>query len=293
MAIEELTGIIEELRSGGVVPYLGPGVLSDVRDKETGETIPADSDSLILAMNNGRMMSQRLMYEFPRAAMHVEQRRGRVYIDHFLTHTYGKRQWTRSAVHEWIAKLLPEYVVDVNRDTQLLDSYAGTPHILVLGTARIMGSEYRYNLYQYDGESYRPVGPDEANWSGPILFKPMGAPLPEPQYIASDADYVDYITELMGGFAIPEFMKGYRKGLKYLFLGMRFTRDTERMVMSDIIQGADMPSGWALIPEPTDKERRFCARQGIEILEVDTDALLAADAQPQSGKAAASASAGL
>lgn len=277
MQAAEVSRIIEELHAGTLVPYLGPGVLRDVRDVENGEPMPADSDSLILAMNNGRLMSQRLMYEFPRAAMHVEQRRGRAYIEHFLTHTYGRRQWTRSAVHDWLASIGPEYVVDINRDTQLLDSYAGIPHILVMGTARIMGSDYRYKLYQNDGSGYSEVEPDAANWAGPILFKPMGSPRPEPEYIASDADYVDYITELMGGFAIPDFLKGYRKGLQYLFLGMRFTRDTERMVMADIVQGADMPTGCALIPEPTDKERRFCARQGIEILELDTDALLEAD----------------
>lgn len=277
MATADLSGILDELRTGALVPYLGPGVLRDVRDVENGEPMPADSDSLILAMNNGRLMSQRLMYEFPRAAMHVEQRRGRAYIEHFLTHTYGRRQWTRAAVHDWLAGVGPEYVVDINRDTQLLDSYAGTPHLLIMGTARIMGSEFRYKLYQYDGTGYAAVEPEAANWAGPILFKPMGAPRPEPEYIASDADYVDYITELMGGFAIPDFLKGYRQGLKYLFLGMRFTRDTERMVMADIVQGADVPTGWALIPEPTEKERRFCARQGIEILEMDADALLEAD----------------
>ena len=277
MAVPELSEILEELRAGRAVPYLGPGVLSDVRDAESGEPMPADSDGLILAMNNGRMMSQRLMYEFPRAAMHIEQRRGRVFVDHFLTHTYGKRQWTRAAVHDWLASLRPEYVVDINRDTQLLDNYADTPHILIKGTARIMGSDYRFKLFQYDGNDYREVGLEEANWAGPILFKPLGGPLPEPDYIASDADFVDYITELMGGFAIPDFLKGYRKGLKYVFLGMRFTRDTERMVMSDIIYGSDNPAGWALIPEPTDKERRFCDRQGIEILEIDTNTLLDAD----------------
>jgi hypothetical protein len=46
---------------------------------------------------------------------------------------------------------------------------------------------------------------------------------------------------------------------------MRFTRDTERMVMSDIIYAADEPAGWAFIPEPTDKERRFCLDgQGVK-----------------------------
>ncbi|MEJ2655317.1 MAG: SIR2 family protein, partial [Acidihalobacter sp.] len=100
---------------------------------------------------------------------------------------------------------------------------------------------------------------------------------PEPSFIASDADYVDYITELMGGFAVPAFLKRRREGLRYLFVGLRMLRDTERMVLSDLIYAnAGEPAGWALIPEPTAKEERFCARQGIEIVEADTDDLLAA-----------------
>jgi hypothetical protein len=104
----------------------------------------------------------------------------------------------------------------------------------------------------------------------------MGSPRPDAVYIASDADYVDYITELMGGFAIPDFLKEYRKAKQYLFVGMRFQRDTERMVMSDITYAADEPKGWALLPNPTDKEKRYCARQGIELLDADVNDLLAA-----------------
>ena len=33
-------------------------------------------------------------------------------------------------------------------------------------------------------------------------------------------------------------------------------------------------SGWALIAEPTDKERRFCANQGIVIVEATVSDLL-------------------
>jgi hypothetical protein len=104
----------------------------------------------------------------------------------------------------------------------------------------------------------------------------MGSPLPDATYIASDADYVDYITELMGGFAIPDFLKEYRKQKQYLFLGLRLTRDTERMVLSDTIYAAAEPGGWALIPEATEKEKRFCSKKGIEIIEADISDLLAA-----------------
>jgi len=87
---------------------------------------------------------------------------------------------------------------------------------------------------------------------------------------------VYYITELMGGFAIPGPLKKYRQGKKYLLAGLRLTRDSERMVMSDIIYGADpTQAGWVLIAEPNDKERRFCKKMGLEIVEADVAELLA------------------
>ncbi|KEA62583.1 hypothetical protein ADIMK_3055 [Marinobacterium lacunae] len=268
---EELT---DGIKSGQIVPYLGAGALKDVTNRLDGSPIPADSDSLILAMNGGQPMAPRLMYEFPRAAMSMENKKGRSFVTRFLNETYGEKQWSRGQLHDWLAALKPNYVVDINRDTQLLDSYADTEHTLIMGVARIMASEYRFKLFHYDGSIYKEIALEAVNPALPILFKPHGAPKPEANYIAADADFVDYITELMGGFAIPAFLKEYRQHKQYLFLGMRFNRDTERMVMSDIIYAADEPAGWAFIPEPTDKERRFCKLKKIEIIEEDWDALI-------------------
>ncbi len=259
--------LLAALKDGSIVPYLGCGVLKDVKNVATGEAIPADSDSLIIAMNGGKPMAAKLMYEFPRAAMNVELKRGRTAVNKFLTRTYGETAWTRGRVHDWLKDIKPNYVIDINRDTQLQDSYVDTPHTLVVGTARLGGSNYRYMLYAWDGVAYSPATAVDS--TKPVLFKPMGTPRPISNYIASDADYVDYITELMGGFAIPVDLKEYRKGKQYLFMGLRFTRDTERMVMSDIIYSAGSPSGWALIAEPTDKELRFCKKLGIEVIRAD------------------------
>jgi hypothetical protein len=252
-----------------------------VRSASDGQPMPATSDELILAMNGGKPMSPKLMYEFPRAAMNIELKRGRAAVTKFLDATYGSTAWTRGAVHDWLAALRPSYVIDINRDAQLLDSYAGTPHVLVLGCARIGGTDFRFKLFAYDGDHYSAIAPEQAAEGMPVLFKPMGAPRPQSSYIASDADFVDYITELMGGFAIPSFVKQRRRGKRYLFLGMRFNRDTERMVMSDMVYDADALAGWALIDSPTDKERRFLAKFGVEIVEADLAELIpAAAAQP-------------
>ncbi len=268
----ELTAAIA---AGDLVPFLGPGVLADVVNLEDQSPMPADSDSLIIAMNNGRPMAPRLMYEFPRAAMDVELKRGRSAVNRFLTTLYSKKQWSRAALHEWLGATRPHFVIDINRDLQLQRSYDNTPHLLITGISRIGGTDFRYKLFHYDGEGYTEIRNEEANVALPILFKPLGTPVPEEHYIASDADYVDYLTELMGGFSIPGFLKEYRKGKQYLFLGLRMTRDTERMLLSDITYASPEEKGWALIAEPTDKERRFCKRQGIGIIEADLKQFLA------------------
>jgi hypothetical protein len=268
--------LIVGLKDGSVVPYLGPGVLADVRNALTGAPIPADSDSLIIAMNDGKPMAAKLMYEFPRAAMNVELKRGRNTVSKFLNRTYGETAWTRGAAHDWIKEISPRYVIDINRDTQLQVSYAGVPHTLIVGIARLGGTDFRYKLYFWDGQAYTKT--DSVDPAKPILFKPMGTPKPEANYIASDADYVDYITELMGGFSIPPAVKELRKGKHYLLLGLRLNRDTERMVMADIIYAAAQPAGWALIKQPSDKERRFCKKLGLELIEADVFDLIAAPA---------------
>lgn len=270
-----LETLAAELARGTLIPYLGPGALAGSVDPATNEPIPADSDSLILAMNNGRPMSPRLMWEFPRAAMDVELKRGRSAVHRFLHATYAQRSWTQAPLHAWLEEIHPHYVIDINRDLQLQTSYADRPHTLIRGIARTGGTDYRFRIHAYDGETYREVDQAEVDPDRPILFKPMGSPWPDETYIASDADYVDYLTELMGGFGVPAFLKSYRVDKQYVFLGLRFLRDTERMVMSDIIYAAGSPGGWALIPDPTEKERRFLRTKDVEIIEADIPDLLA------------------
>jgi len=268
------TEILSGLYDNQVVPYLGPGVLFDVTSKLNGAPIPADSDSLILAMNGGKPMAPKLMYEFPRAAMNQELKRGRNYVTQFLDKTYGQMKWSRAALHDWLVEWKPNYIVDVNRDTQLQDSYADEEHTLVVGLARVIGNHFRFKIFHYDGQSYFEIEQNQVDSQLPILFKPMGTPRPESNYVASDADYVDYITELMGGFAIPDFLKEYRKGKKYLLIGLALNRDSERMVMSDIVFGADEHKGWFLRKNPTDKEKRFAGKMGFELIEADCQDLL-------------------
>jgi len=267
---ETIQEIKKELRNQTTVPYFGLGIFKGVTTKE-GEEMPYDSDSMILKMNNGRPMSERLMFEYSRAAMHLEQRRGVEYMTQLINHIYTK-DYEPTTLQKAVVNMLPRYIIDTNRDSKIQELLAYTPHCLILGKSRILADKNRYETYEYDVENkkYFLVEDEVLDSAEKILFKPMGSTLPEPTFIISDADYVDWLTEAMGGFALPPVLKTYRKTKKYLFLGTSFDRDTDRMVANELT--LDLEGGYVITDkELGKKEKKFIERHNLEVLEMSLE----------------------
>jgi len=262
--------IKKELRNQTTVPYFGLGIFKGVTTKD-GEEMPYDSDSMILKMNNGRPMSERLMFEYSRAAMHLEQRRGVEYINQLVNHIYTK-DFAATPLQKAIVDMLPRYIIDTNRDSKIQELLAYEPHCLIIGKSRIMADKNRYETYEYDVENkkYFLVEDEVLDSAEKIIFKPMGSPLPEPTFIISDADYVDWLTEAMGGFALPPILKTYRKTKKYLFLGTSFDRDTDRMVANELT--LDLEGGYVITDkELGKKEKKFIEKHNLEVLDMSLE----------------------
>jgi len=267
---ETIQEIKKELRNQSTVPYFGLGIFKGITTKE-GEEMPYDSDSMILKMNNGRPMSERLMFEYSRAAMHLEQRRGVEYMNQLINHIYTK-DFEPTSLQKAVVNMLPRYIIDTNRDSKIQELLAYTPHCLIIGKSRIMADKNRYETYEYDVENkkYFLVEDEVLDNAEKILFKPMGSTLPEPTFIISDADYVDWLTEAMGGFALPPVLKTYRKTKKYLFLGTSFDRDTDRMVANELT--LDLEGGYVITDkELGKKEKKFIERHNLEVLEISLE----------------------
>jgi len=264
---ETIESIKKEIRNQSTVPYFGLGVFEDTKTKD-GEQMPFDSDSMILMMNNGRAMSPRLMFEYSRAAMHLEQRRGVEYIQQLMNHIYTK-PFDPTPMQKAIVDMAPRYIIDTNRDSKLQELLSFETHYLILGKARILGELNRYEIYEYDVENkkYFLVEEDALDSDKKILFKPMGSPLPEPTFIISDADYVDWLTEAMGGFAVPPTLKSYRKAKKYLFIGTFFDRDTDRMVANELTM--DLEGGYVINDKEISKrEQKFIDKHNLEVIKL-------------------------
>lgn len=270
---EKIEQIKKELRNQTTVPYFGLGIFKGVMTKG-GEAMPYDSDSMILAMNDGKPMSQRLMFEYSRAAMHLEQRRGVDYVTQLTNFIYTK-DFEPTSLQKAIHAMNPRYIVDTNRDTKMQELLAYTEHCLIIGKSRILADKNRYEVYEYDvaNQKYFLVEEEVLENSEKILFKPMGSPLPTPSFIISDADYVDWLTEAMGGFALPPILKTYRKTKKYLFLGTSFDRDTDRMVANEIT--LDLEGGYVISDaELSKKEKKFIEKHNLEVISMSLEAFI-------------------
>lgn len=267
---EIIQTIKKEIRNQTTVPYFGLGVFENTKTKE-GEQMPYDSNSMILMMNSGRPMSQRLMFEYSRAAMHLEQRRGVDYIQQLTNHIYTK-DFAPTPLQKAIVDMSPRYIIDTNRDSKIQELLAYEPHSLIIGKARIMADKNRYEVYDYDVENkkYFLVDDEVLDDAKKIIFKPMGSTLPEPNFIISDADYVDWLTEAMGGFALPPILKTYRKTKKYLFLGTSFDRDTDRMVANELT--LNLEGGYVISDkELGKKEKKFVQKHNLEVLNMSLE----------------------
>ncbi|MDD2356602.1 MAG: SIR2 family protein [Thiovulaceae bacterium] len=267
---ELIQTIKKELRNQTTVPYFGLGIFKDTKTKD-GEQMPYDSDSMILTMNDGKPMSQRLMFEYSRAAMHLEQRRGVDYMTQLINHIYTK-PFEATSLQKAINDMAPNYIIDTNRDTKIQELLAFEPHCLIIGKSRLMADKNRYEVYEYDVENkkYFLVEDEVLDTAKKILFKPMGSPLPNPSFVISDADYVDWLTEAMGGFALPPILKTYRKAKKYLFLGTYFDRDTDRMVANELT--LDLEGGYVVTDQELGKkEKKFVEKHNLEVINMSLE----------------------
>ncbi|MEA1917382.1 MAG: SIR2 family protein [Campylobacterota bacterium] len=266
-----------KIEDGSLVLFLGMGVFYNTKSTNN-EQLPFDSDSMILNLNNGRAMSSRLMYEYSRAAMSLEQRKGREYIIQMTNHIYSSKEYKIPYVYEMLKEIKPKYLIDTNLDDSACKIYEDVEHFMITGTSRVMAGYDRFIVYKYNlgSSTYERIEKEELNDSIPILFKPMGSTVPAKEFIISDADFVDWLTEAMGGYALPPFLKEYKKDKSYLFLGVDFSTDTFRMVANEITLGLN--GGYVVDnkDELSKKEKKFITGHNLELIPTDTDEFLKA-----------------
>jgi len=254
-----LADIAAALAARTVVPYVGPGCFALLPDCP----IPRNSAELVQRLNAKVAAPGRIRANLTAVAQYIESRRHRKTLEAILNDIF-RADVAPTPVHAWLAALpAPELIVDV--------WYDGVLEGLLSDRAdRTWGQIQGLSHPQSTGEWVRHYAPDgsavaaeaAAAWQT-VLYKPSGSVSPAGNYLISDSDFVEVLTEIDIQSPIPPEVQRRRAGKHFLYLGCRFDAEIQRTFARQI---AKRSSGrhWAVIEgELSKNEVRFLEQQGI------------------------------
>ncbi|RTK97657.1 MAG: SIR2 family protein [Lysobacterales bacterium] len=251
-----------ELAAGRVVPFLGPGLLALCAD---GSAVPASPLELVGVMTKKVSVPHKLKNKLPGAAQYIENFKHRKTLKNLMDTAYAPAV-TPSPLHLWLAAQPLPLIV-----TTWYDDVMGAALASRSDWGRIQGvsqAEHRdgwTHAFAADGSRVE-AGAAEA-WTT-LLYQPTGAVAPAGNYIVSDSDYVEVLTEIDIQTPIPERVQQLRSERSFLFLGCRFD---DQLARSWARQISKRSAGrhYAVLPEePTKNELRFMEEYGIERIEL-------------------------
>jgi hypothetical protein len=262
------------LEAGSLIPYLGPGVLTLAG---ADCPLPTGPDPLVEKLTKKATVPHKIRKNLSAAAQFIENFKHRKTIHAVMTDAF-KPHVDPTPLHHWVASWpkLP-LVVHAWYDDLVQQSLAGRD-----GWGSIQGVSQAEHLatwvHYFDKDGSKIEKEDELDaakaW-GTILYEPWGSVRPEGNFLVSDSDFVEVLTEIDIQTPIPERVQEIRTGRNFLFLGCRFMNQLERIFAFQIIKRSS-DRHWAVLPEaPTKNELRFLARYNVERIDMPLDEFLA------------------
>lgn len=263
--------ILAGLEAGQVVPYLGTGIWAAAT---TPPAHPVDHLQLVAKLTERITVSHKLRKNLTGAAQYIENFKHRKTLTG-LMNTAFQAHTTPSELHEFIASLhkLP-LVVDAWYDDAMQQALAQHPdwgQVQGLSQAEHYGEWVRY--YTAKGEL---ADEETAKKWQTLLYRPLGSVNPAQNYIVSDSDYVEILTEIDIQTPIPPLVQQRRLGKNFLFLGCRFGYQLDRIFARQIMKRSSFQH-WAFIEgELTKNEARFLKEMNITRLDMPLSTLIEA-----------------
>ncbi|MGV8891566.1 MAG: SIR2 family NAD-dependent protein deacylase [Burkholderiaceae bacterium] len=252
-----LQNIKERLANGMVIPYLGAGVLALVPDCP----VPDSQEKLATIMTEKVVVPHKIRKRLTAAAQFIENFKHRKTLVSLMQQSFSVST-PPSSLHRFLAaRLNLPLIVDVWYDDAMQNSMAQRSNwgqVQGLSQSEHFGNWFGW----YDAQG---VVVDESvsdSWTT-LLYKPIGSVAPANNYLVSDSDYVEVLTEIDIQTPIPPLVQSLRKGRNFLFLGCRFNDQLQRTFARQIIKRSS-DQHWAVFSgELTRNEQRFFAEYNI------------------------------
>jgi SIR2-like domain len=250
------------LACGMLVPYLGAGMLMLLADCP----VPHSQEQLAAFITAQVTVPHKIRNRLTAAAQFIENFKHRKTLVKLMNQAFAATA-APSSLHRALAgqPRLP-LVVDLWYDDamqQALAQRADWCQLQGLSQAEHFGTWYRG--YDAQGNAIDEAAADQC---GTLLYKPLGGRAPSSNYLISDSDYVELLTEIDIQTPIPALVQTLRKERGFLFLGCRFNDQLQRTMARQIMKRSAGPHWAVLTGELTRNERRFMDEQQIRQLDM-------------------------
>lgn len=254
--LNEITAYLEE---GGIVPYLGPGVLDLVPG---GSPVPKSPAELVQRLVAKSSVPHKIRGNLTAAAQYIENFKHRKTLVGIMAEAFAPNV-PPTALHRYLARIArkPLLIVDAWYDNAMASALAARN---LWGQVQgVSQSEHFGTWTHYHRDNGMQADPFEADTWDTLLYKPLGSISPAKNFLVSDTDFVEVLTEIDIQTPIPEIVQQWRSGQHFLFLGCRFRNQLERTFARQVMKRSS-DRHWAVLPgELTRNEARFLEEQNI------------------------------
>lgn len=256
---ERLPELVAALKAGRVVPYLGPDLLPDDADG-----VPRTPEALALALNARAAVSARIRGNLWATAQSIESRRHRKTLTGLMAEIFRKPV-VPTPLQRALAALPLPMVVDTWYDGALRRAFVESGRSdwgEIQGVTRAHATgDIWWRAYDAQGREVEPA--TAVDWTT-ILYKPHGGVVPAENFLVSDSDYVEVLTEIDIQTPIPVPVQERRIDRAFLFVGTRFHDQTLRIFARQISKrSGDGHVALVDLAVLTRNEARFLAAAGV------------------------------
>lgn len=254
-----LAGIAGQLRAGSIIPFLGPGLAGL---SIPSPQIPVTPEALAEFFASRVALPRRARGNAWASAQHIESVKHRSTVTALMGEAFAAPV-APTALHHFLATLRLPMIVDTWYDGAMraaLASRSDWGEIQGITRAGI-GEDRWYRFYDATGgETDRQAA---QAWTT-VLYKPHGSVAPARNFLISDADYVEVLTEIDIQTPIPDALKDRRTERSFLFIGCRFNDQLLRTYARQIMKRSAAPHYVVIDPDIlTRNEVRFITSQGL------------------------------
>lgn len=248
--------VLDGLRAGTLAPYLGPAMLGLV----DACPVPAEPLALAALLTTRNSVPGKIRNRLTQAAQSIENFKHRKTLVAGMDAAFAP-QPVPAPLHRWLTALPSPLIVAGWYDDTMRSALvqAGAPFAEVQGLSQ---SEHFGTWCGWYGADGAPLAEEPAAVRT-VYYKPWGGHAPASNYLVSDSDHVEVLTEIDIQTPIPALVQQRRAHLGFVFLGCRFNDQLPRSFARQIMKRSAGPHCAVLPDEPSRMEARFLEEQGI------------------------------